>query len=217
MRCELNTSECSSGPCLNGGKCIESGNSWSCNCPGGVSGNRCQVVTTATFDGNSFTILQFPDKARRKRAVDLIISIEFTLKTSVLNGFLLGLFGPTNNIVIELFHNNLYTTISSKKELIRLKILLVKLNGIVDVNCVVKISENLVTLTTQPLACNGGPHCFQQSNSFTVEKKFDNVYVGGIPLVDAYTRSFVKSTSRFKGCLSVSISILHRNLQIIKF
>ena len=36
---------CASSPCQNGGSCLDSVNSWSCNCTTGYTGHRCQTGT----------------------------------------------------------------------------------------------------------------------------------------------------------------------------
>ena len=38
----LGTDECASDPCLNGGVCNDLTNSYSCSCPQGFTGNRCE-------------------------------------------------------------------------------------------------------------------------------------------------------------------------------
>ena len=34
---------CTSNPCQNGGNCVENGNAYTCNCPVGYSGTRCEI------------------------------------------------------------------------------------------------------------------------------------------------------------------------------
>lgn len=41
--CEKDTDECSSAPCLNGGRCQDQVNGFQCLCLAGFSGNLCQV------------------------------------------------------------------------------------------------------------------------------------------------------------------------------
>jgi hypothetical protein len=41
--CTVDTDECSSSPCFNGGTCYDSFNSWVCNCPLGTTGERCET------------------------------------------------------------------------------------------------------------------------------------------------------------------------------
>lgn len=43
--CEIDINECASGPCLNGGTCLEPvANTYSCRCPPGVNGTNCENV-----------------------------------------------------------------------------------------------------------------------------------------------------------------------------
>ncbi|CAF4173326.1 unnamed protein product, partial [Rotaria magnacalcarata] len=45
--CEVNTNvgNCNYTPCMNGGTCIASGNTFVCACPFGYSGGRCEEQT----------------------------------------------------------------------------------------------------------------------------------------------------------------------------
>ena len=40
---------CASGPCGNGGTCLPSGSGFSCACPTGVSGTRCEIGTPILY------------------------------------------------------------------------------------------------------------------------------------------------------------------------
>ena len=42
-RCETETNECLSSPCLNNGTCIDRFNNFTCNCTSGFTGHRCDV------------------------------------------------------------------------------------------------------------------------------------------------------------------------------
>ena len=42
-RCEMNVDECSSGPCSNGGECVDLVDGFKCICPLGYTGAQCQV------------------------------------------------------------------------------------------------------------------------------------------------------------------------------
>ena len=42
-RCEVNIDDCSSSLCVNGGKCVDGVNSYTCECPPEWSGKYCEV------------------------------------------------------------------------------------------------------------------------------------------------------------------------------
>lgn len=42
-RCEENINECSGGPCLNGGSCVDGVGSHQCSCATGFTGDNCQT------------------------------------------------------------------------------------------------------------------------------------------------------------------------------
>uniref|UniRef100_A0A3Q2QM29 DeltaC n=1 Tax=Fundulus heteroclitus TaxID=8078 RepID=A0A3Q2QM29_FUNHE len=54
MNCEVETNECDSNPCRNGGSCKDLLNGYSCACPQGFYGTDCQISAMRCADGPCF-------------------------------------------------------------------------------------------------------------------------------------------------------------------
>ncbi|KAJ8414569.1 hypothetical protein AAFF_G00037710 [Aldrovandia affinis] len=52
--CELETNECDSNPCKNGGSCNDMENDYSCTCPQGFYGKNCEISAMTCADGPCF-------------------------------------------------------------------------------------------------------------------------------------------------------------------
>ncbi|KAL0994650.1 hypothetical protein UPYG_G00125340 [Umbra pygmaea] len=52
--CELETNECDSNPCKNGGSCNDLENDYSCTCPQGFYGKNCEILAMTCADGPCF-------------------------------------------------------------------------------------------------------------------------------------------------------------------
>ncbi|XP_005987856.1 delta-like protein C isoform X2 [Latimeria chalumnae] len=52
--CEIETNECDSNPCKNGGSCNDLENDYSCTCPQGFYGKNCEVSAMTCADGPCF-------------------------------------------------------------------------------------------------------------------------------------------------------------------
>ncbi|XP_066519508.1 delta-like protein C [Hoplias malabaricus] len=52
--CEIETSECDSNPCKNGGSCNDLVNDYSCTCPQGFYGKNCEISAMTCADGPCF-------------------------------------------------------------------------------------------------------------------------------------------------------------------
>ena len=46
--------ECSSNPCMNGAKCTDAVNSYTCGCIGGYTGTHCETGSSFTMTTSSF-------------------------------------------------------------------------------------------------------------------------------------------------------------------
>lgn len=71
--CGEDVKECKSSPCYNGGTCTEPNSpGFHCQCAENIHGNQCQIVTIATFDGNSLVSLPglTTNEMRRKRSIE---------------------------------------------------------------------------------------------------------------------------------------------------
>ncbi|XP_036417060.1 delta-like protein C [Colossoma macropomum] len=54
INCEIETSECDSNPCKNGGSCNDLVNDYSCTCPQGFYGKNCEISAMTCADGPCF-------------------------------------------------------------------------------------------------------------------------------------------------------------------
>ncbi|XP_063762554.1 delta-like protein C isoform X2 [Eleginops maclovinus] len=52
--CEIETNECDSNPCKNGGSCTDLEDDYSCACPQGFYGKNCEVIAMTCADGPCF-------------------------------------------------------------------------------------------------------------------------------------------------------------------
>ncbi|KAM8904804.1 delta-like protein C [Spinachia spinachia] len=52
--CEIETNECDSNPCKNGGSCKDLENDYSCDCPQGFYGKNCEISAMTCADGPCF-------------------------------------------------------------------------------------------------------------------------------------------------------------------
>ncbi|XP_036392357.1 delta-like protein C [Megalops cyprinoides] len=52
--CEIETNECDSNPCKNGGSCNDMENDYSCTCPQGFYGKNCEISAMTCADGPCF-------------------------------------------------------------------------------------------------------------------------------------------------------------------
>ena len=43
--CDENENECASGPCMNGGECVDGDNKYTCTCPDDFMGTNCELVS----------------------------------------------------------------------------------------------------------------------------------------------------------------------------
>lgn len=43
LNCEENINECETNPCRNGAECVDGVNKYTCLCPEGFEGDRCQI------------------------------------------------------------------------------------------------------------------------------------------------------------------------------
>lgn len=91
INCGEDIPECGSQPCLNGGSCTEpSPNTFQCSCPPGVTGVYCEMVTYATFNGDSVLQITQRSPSRTKRSISGVTGeVKFSLQTTVFNGIIL--------------------------------------------------------------------------------------------------------------------------------
>ncbi|MEQ2237633.1 hypothetical protein ILYODFUR_025103 [Ilyodon furcidens] len=54
LNCEIETNECDSNPCRNGGSCKDLLNGFSCACPQGFYGKNCEISAMRCADGPCF-------------------------------------------------------------------------------------------------------------------------------------------------------------------